>query len=102
MCLRLVTPLISLSYNKVSGWVREPLISSPPDFGYSGLMLPETFCSNWRFGLGFFDKISLICRMSRRATISHLCIACSHQKPAFHGCESSNELRYSKKKVVCF
>lgn len=76
--------------------------SSPPDFGYSGVRLPETFSGNWRFGVGFFDKISLIYRMSRQAVVSHSGRTRSHQKPACHGGESSNELRHSEKKVVCF
>ena len=61
-------------------------------------MLPETCPSNWRFDLGFFDKISLIYGIRHQATISHL----SHQKHSFPGGECSNELLYSKKAIMYF
>lgn len=51
----------------VSLWFKSPVS------GYSGWTLPETCPSNWRFDLGFFDKISLIYVTRHQATISHLC-----------------------------
>lgn len=64
-------------------------------------MLPETFPSNWRFGLGFFDKSSLIYGMSRQATLI-ICVASSLQWPSFHGGECSSEFLHGKEKIVYF
>lgn len=58
------------------------LIPVPQSLDIQVLMLPETFPSNWRFGMGLFDKSSLISGMSLQAP-SVLCVASSHRGPLF-------------------
>lgn len=50
------------------------LIPVPQSLDIQVLMLPETFPSNWRFGMGLFDKSSLISGMSLQAPLI-LCVA---------------------------
>ena len=101
MFLYLLVPLISLSYNKVSGWVCQPLIQVPQslDIQVERFLkhVPVIGDLTW----GSLTR-SLWFMESDIRLPSVICAALSHQKHSFPGGECSSELLYSEKAIMYF